>query len=105
MVFWIAVAVLAATVTYIVTRPLLGWPETGDDTANDAANDAAAADIAVYKDQLREIDSDEIRGAISEGEAGAARNEISRRLIRAGDAPAAASSPDARAAANMLKPI
>lgn len=74
MIFWILVAVLSAAVTYWVTRPLLaGKSETIA---------PAAADVAVYKDQLAEIESDLARGQISPAEAEAARTEVSRRLLR-----------------------
>ncbi len=74
MIFWVAVAVLAAAVTYAVTRPLL--------QAVSHATDPAAADLEVYRDQLDEVDADRDRGVISPNEADAARAEIARRLIR-----------------------
>lgn len=74
MLFWIAVAVLAAATTYWVTRPLL----SGDTMAVENA----PADVAVYRDQLTEIDSDLQRGAITAREAEAARAEVARRLLR-----------------------
>ena len=40
-------------------------------------------DVAVYRDQLAELDRDVERGVIDAGEAGRARNEISRRLLAA----------------------
>ncbi len=81
MVFWFAVAVLAAAVTFAVTRPLLSGAETvrGDD--------AAYADVAVYKDQLIEIDAELQRGTLTLAEAVAARTEIGRRLIARSEAP------------------
>lgn len=85
MVFWILVALLAAAVTYAVTRPLL-QPVT-------ETSDASDADIAVYKDQLAEIDADEARGAISKIEAEAARAEVSRRVLRKADHGSAAAAP------------
>ena len=48
--------------------------------------------LAVYRDQLAELDSDEARRLISPSEAVAARNEISRRLLAAAGAPAAVSA-------------
>jgi cytochrome c-type biogenesis protein CcmH len=78
MVFWLAVAMLAAAVTYAVTRPLM-TPSLGDQPVVD---DSIAADLAVYKDQLQEIETDLGRGALSANEAQAARNEVARRLIR-----------------------
>ena len=83
MVFWIAVAMLAAGVTYAVTRPLLQPAET--------PADAALADRAVYKDQLTEIDADAARGTISLSEAEAARAEVARRVLRQSDRASGAS--------------
>ncbi len=74
MIFWILVAILSAGVTYWVTRPLLA--------GNSETVAPAAADIAVYKDQLAEIEADLARGLISDAEAQAARTEVSRRLLR-----------------------
>ncbi len=86
MIFWIAVAVLAAAVTYAVARPLLqDTGQSGDGAGGAAAHpptDPARADLAVYRDQLEEVDADRDRGVISNNEADAARAEIARRLIR-----------------------
>ena len=76
MIFWIAVAVLAAAVTYAVTRPLGRARDVGT---------TGQSDLAVYKDQLQEIDSDRARGLLSDAEAEAARLEISRRVLRQAD--------------------
>ncbi len=80
MIFWILVAALASLVTFWVTRPLLRPAAP--------ATPASAADIAVYKDQLAEIDADVARGQLSPVEAEAARAEVARRLIRLPDADA-----------------
>lgn len=77
MAFWIAVAVLAAAVTFAVTRPL--------GRLGDGGADAPQADLAVYKDQLSEIDRDRTRGTLSDEEAEAARAEIARRVLRQAD--------------------
>lgn len=69
---------LAAAVTYAVTRPLM-MPSREEQPGGD---DSIAADLAVYKDQLQEIESDLARGALSATEAQSARNEVARRLIR-----------------------
>lgn len=74
MVFWILVAVLVAGVTLAIIRPLLRAPEP--------ASPSAEADIAVYKDQLKEIAADEGRGTLASDEAESARTEIARRLLR-----------------------
>lgn len=74
MLFWIIVALLAAAVTYAVTLPLT---RPREDVAG-----ARNADIAVYKDQLAEIEADQARGTLQAGEAQLARTEIARRLLR-----------------------
>jgi len=73
MLLWISLAVLTAGAVAVVVRPLSGRAE--DDVS------AASADLAVYKDQLAEIDADRERGLIGAPEAEAARNEIARRLL------------------------
>ncbi|MBN9248385.1 MAG: c-type cytochrome biogenesis protein CcmI [Hyphomicrobium sp.] len=77
MVFWILVAGLVAAVTLAITRPLMrpSSPPAG----------AGDADIAVYKDQLKEIAADEARGALGVAEAESARAEIGRRILRAAE--------------------
>ena len=52
------------------------------------AASAREADLAVYRDQLAEIERDRGRGLIAEPEAEAARVEVSRRLLAAADADA-----------------
>jgi len=74
MVFWILVAGLVAVVTLAITRPLM--------RPAPQATDASDADIAVYKDQLKEIAADEARGALGAAEAESARAEIGRRILR-----------------------
>ena len=78
--------------------------------ARDAAR-RADYDLAVYKDQLAEVDRDLARGTITQAEAEAARTEIARRLLAAdrggeGDAsspaPAAAPGRAARVLAVVL---
>ncbi len=74
MVLWILFAVLAAAVVWAVTRPLLAQ-----------APDAPAPDdneIAVYRDQLAEIEAERAQGLLGGAEAEGARIELARRLIR-----------------------
>lgn len=47
----------------------------------------SGTEVAVYRDQLEEIERDRASGLIGAGEAEAARIEVSRRLISAADAP------------------
>src|SRR5262249_37419410 len=53
----------------------------------------SGSDVAVYRDQLDEIDRDRVAGLIGDTEATAAKVEVSRRLIAAADAQAAGSTP------------
>ncbi|XAZ24586.1 c-type cytochrome biogenesis protein CcmI [Sinorhizobium sp. B11] len=81
MLFWILVAVLTAAVAAILLYPLLRGAKTVEDTH--------AGEVAVYRDQLRELDRDLSGGLISADEAEYARAEIGRRLIAvSGAAPA-----------------
>ena len=58
---------------------------------------SAGSDIAVYRDQLEEIERDRAAGLIGEREAEAAHVEVSRRLIAAADAVTLAPPPKALA--------
>jgi cytochrome c-type biogenesis protein CcmH len=79
MLLWIGFAILTAAVIGAVARPLLR-AQTSDASS-------AEPDLAVYRDQLAEIEADRRRGLIGTAEAEAARVEVARRLLaRAGDA-------------------
>ncbi|NOT70471.1 MAG: c-type cytochrome biogenesis protein CcmI [Hyphomicrobium sp.] len=98
MIFWIAVAALAAAVTYAVTRPLM---QTHQPLA-----DASEADLAVYRDQLAEIEADVARGVVTESEAGSAKAEVGRRVLRhSGGKSDSKAATDAAAPGSLLKPI
>lgn len=87
MVLWIAMAVLAAAaclpLLMALARPVRATP-------------ANAPALAIYRDQLNEIGRDVDRGVVAAGDAEAARTEIARRLIRAGDAPVEPVAPQER---------
>jgi len=74
MILWIAYAVVVAAVIGVLVRPMLS---DRDDTAS-----TEEADLAVYRDQLAEIEAERDRGQIEEAEAESARRELARRLIR-----------------------
>jgi cytochrome c-type biogenesis protein CcmH len=59
-------------------------------------------DLEVYKDQLAELERDAARGVIGPAEAAAARLEIQRRILAAGNAAAAAPAPRARPALALI---
>jgi cytochrome c-type biogenesis protein CcmH len=79
MVLWIAMAALAAAACLPLLLPLGG--------SRRAARPAAAPAMAIYRDQLDEVERDLARGIIADTEAAGARTEIARRLIREGEAP------------------
>lgn len=78
MLLWVCFAILTASVVALLLRPLRH--------ARTTAVEPAAADLAVYRDQLRELDAERDRGLVIESELESARAEVARRLIkRAGD--------------------
>lgn len=81
-VFWVAVAVISIGVVMIVATPLL--------RAGQRMGGAARAryDLAVFRDQLKEIERDQETGLLSPTEADAAKGEIERRMLRAVDGQA-----------------
>jgi cytochrome c-type biogenesis protein CcmH len=75
MTLWFVFALMTAAAIFAVLWPL-----------GQAANVQAGSDLAVYRDQLEEIERDQAAGLIGAAEAEAARVEVSRRLISAADA-------------------
>lgn len=76
VLFWIIVASLTLLVTLTVIWPML--------RQRDAAAPARAEyDVEVYGAQMNELKADVARGSISAEEAGVARAEIGRRLLKA----------------------
>lgn len=78
MLFWITALVLVAGCLALVFAPMLRG--TGRGGAR------ASYDMQVYRDQLREIDTELARGVLTPAEAEATRAEVSRRLLAAADA-------------------
>lgn len=78
--FWIAVAILSAGVALAVAAPLL---RAGVRVGRARR---ASYDLAVFRDQLAELDRDREAGRLNEKEAQAAKAEIERRMLRAVDA-------------------
>ena len=73
MLLWILFAVLTAAVLVAVLAPLARSAVGGDQRRS--------ASIAVYRDQLEEVEADHARGLIDAADAAAAKLEISRRLL------------------------
>ncbi|KKJ76042.1 hypothetical protein WH95_14820 [Kiloniella litopenaei] len=77
MIFWAIIGTLTALSLLVLIKPLAKKAES-------APADTAESDLAVYKDQLTEIDKDLKAGNIAEAQAEIARIEIQRRILNAG---------------------
>ena len=75
MTLWLTFALMTAAVVFAVLWPLR---RRGDTVRS-------GSDVAVYRDQLDEIERDQAAGRIGKAEAEAARVEVSRRLVAAAD--------------------
>jgi len=82
MILWPMFALMTLAAIFAV-----GWP-----LARRQKADRSGSDIAVYRDQLDEIDRDQAASLIGGAEAEAARVEVSRRLIAAAETAKAASA-------------
>lgn len=82
MILWLALTAMALIAVGFVIVPLLRRPSITETPAR------AEYDLAVYKDQLREIERDRARGVLDEEQAAAARLEVERRLLAAASARA-----------------
>ncbi len=76
MVFWLIIALMTAAATFAVLWPL----------SRDARTVRSGSDVAVYEDQIEEVERDRKSGLIGDAEAEAARTEVSRRLLAAAEA-------------------
>ncbi len=74
MIFWVLIGILTALSLLVLLRPLMA-------SAKNAPANTAESDIAVYKDQLKEIDRDLKAGNLAEAQAETARTEIQRRIL------------------------
>ena len=82
MILWPILALMTLTAVAAVWWPL----------ARRQKSVRSGSDVAVYRDQLDEIDRDEATGLVGGAEAEAARVEVSRRLIAAAEVAKAASA-------------
>lgn len=78
MIIWIAFAALTVATLSILLAPLF--------TARAGGASRADYDLTVYKDQLTEVEREVERGVLSPDQAEAARTEIQRRILAAGEA-------------------
>jgi cytochrome c-type biogenesis protein CcmH len=86
LAFWLVAAAMLAAMLGRLLWPLLRRDSRPPPTA-------ASYDVAVYVDQLAELERETARGVIGEVEAAAARLEIERRLLAAGRPAATARRP------------
>ncbi|WP_102109838.1 c-type cytochrome biogenesis protein CcmI, partial [Oceaniglobus roseus] len=82
--FWILATALGAITASLIVLALV--------RRGRAAPSAAAAEIRIYRDQLDEVERDLARGTLEPEEAERVRLEISRRLLEADRAAAAAAA-------------
>lgn len=97
MLFWIVCAALTAGVLLVLLLPFV--------RRRPAPGDGSVADLAVYRDQLEEIERDRARGVLNAEEAEASRIEISRRILACADlppSPAPAPAPISRANSALI---
>ncbi len=76
MLLWVVFALLTVITAVIVVSPY--W-------RGRSGRSAQAQDLAVYKQQLAEIEDESARGLLGEAEAQAARIEVSRRILAASE--------------------
>ena len=81
MTLWFALALMTAAAIFAVLWPLARRSQL-----------RSGSDVAVYRDQLDEIERDRAAGLIEDNEAAGAQVEVSRRLIAAVDAQAPSSA-------------
>ena len=81
MLLWLILACLTAAVLVAVLRPAFGL--------NAKSESGTPADLAVYTDQLSDLDRQLARGQLDPGEFAALHDEVARRILRA----SAASTP------------
>jgi cytochrome c-type biogenesis protein CcmH len=79
MTLWFGLALMTAAAVLAVLWPL----------SRRRREFRSGSDVAVYRDQLEEIERDRAAGLIADNEAAGAKVEVSRRLLAAADAPAA----------------
>ena len=93
MLFWIFAGLLSILAVLILISPILGGRKD--------ATVGSTSDVAVYRDQLKELDADIARGVLGVTEADASRLEISRRLLAADERQTAAISVSPRSSSNF----
>jgi cytochrome c-type biogenesis protein CcmH len=79
MILWLLAGLLSAIVVALLAGPLLARPRPAEEDAAGSGH----PDLAVYRDQLAELEREVARGLVPEAEAATARLEIQRRILAA----------------------
>lgn len=90
MLLWLCFAFLTAAVVAFLLRPLRDASAPGVEPV--------AADLAVYRDQLRELEAERERGLFIDSEIESARAEVARRLLKRAGSGAKGPAPAAEGA-------
>lgn len=95
MLLWLCFAFLTAAIVALLLRPLRKAP------AGVVA--PAEADLAVYRDQLRELEAERDRGLFDGSEIESARAEVARRLLKRAGATTTGTTPVTDDAASLAR--
>jgi cytochrome c-type biogenesis protein CcmH len=95
MLLWLCFAFLTAAIVGLLLRPLRNEPA--------GAVAPAEADLAVYRDQLRELDAERDRGLLIDSEIESARAEVARRLLKRAGAGTGEAAPVSDEAASLAR--
>ena len=99
VVFLLGAALLLAVALALILPPLL----RGARTPSPEAGDRSAANLAIYRDQLAELERDRTAGTLAEAEYAQARDELRQRLLeeRSDGEAADATAPEAPARVDL----
>ena len=75
ILFWVSSALIAAVALALALRPLLKSRQGAGSVSRDALN------LAVHRDQLRELDTDRAAGKLAQADYDQARRELEKRLL------------------------
>ncbi|MEQ8287678.1 c-type cytochrome biogenesis protein CcmI [Thalassospira sp.] len=83
MTIWIVLGAITLLVAGFILWPVVQQRQKATSSSNDVPDSEIERDLAVYRDQLSEIDRDIDRGVLNAEQATAARIEVQRRILAA----------------------
>ncbi|MEQ9469091.1 MAG: c-type cytochrome biogenesis protein CcmI [Roseitalea porphyridii] len=83
MTIWIVLGAITLLVAGFILWPVVQQRQKAASSSNDVPDSEIERDLAVYRDQLSEIDRDIDRGVLNAEQATAARIEVQRRILAA----------------------